>query len=301
MPALSQSTAPRTLPLESPDIRSFSALASLKASQQLGRRLRVNVMSETSFFGLTAQGGHTAFLDCVDLMRKHPDLEVLVNSREPCDLLHSHSWGPFYISKGLAYRGRRVFTVHALPETAEGALPFMGPLTRPVVRAYLRAIYNFSEVVIAVAPATAESLRRLQVRSRIEILPNALRNERFYPSLELRQEGRALLGVTDGRPLIIGVGQMQPRKGISDFAEVARRVPEAQFVWVGGRPFGLFSAGIPELRRLVAHPPTNLRFSGPFELNQMPLVYNAADAMLFLSFQENCPMRRWRPQVVGFR
>jgi 1,2-diacylglycerol-3-alpha-glucose alpha-1,2-galactosyltransferase len=246
-------------------------------------------MSESSRFGLTAQGEHTAFLDCVDLMGRHPDLEIHVNSREPCDLLHSHSWGPFYLSKGLAYKGRRVFTVHALPETAEGALPFMGPVTRSAVRAYLKAIYNFSDVVIAVAPATAQSLRELHVRTRIEIIPNALREDRFFPSRDLRHEGRALLGVADDRPLVLGVGQLQPRKGIADFAEVARNLPEADFIWVGGRPFGAISAGLLELRRLRAHPPENLRFAGPFELTEMPRVYNAADAMLFPSFQENCP------------
>ncbi len=267
----------------------FSAFTPLKAAQRLGRKLSVNVMSESSRFGLTAQGEHTAFLDCVDLMGTHPDLDIHVNDRKPCDLLHSHSWGPFYLSKGLAYRGRRVFTAHALPETAEGALPLMGSATRPIVRAYLTAIYNFSDVVIAVGPAMAESLRKLRVRSRIEVLPNALRNDRFFPSRDLRREGRALLGVTDDRPLVLGVGQLQPRKGIADFVEVARSLQEAQFIWVGGRPFGIVSAGVPDIRRLMAHSPKNLRFAGSFELTKMPMVYNAADSLLFPSFQENCP------------
>ena len=267
----------------------MSAFTPLTAAQRLGRKLRVNVMSESSRFGMTAQGEHTAFLDCIDLMATHPDLEIHVNDRETCDLLHSHSWGPFYLLRGASYKRRRVFTVHALPETAEGALPLMNSATRPIVRAYLTAIYNFSDVVIAVGPATAESLRKLRVRSRIEVIPNALRKDRFFPSAELRKRGRMRVGVAENRPLILGVGQLQPRKGIADFAEVARRLPEAQFIWVGGRPFGAFSAGISEINRLITHPPTNLRFAGTFELTQMPMIYNAADCMLFPSFQENCP------------
>jgi 1,2-diacylglycerol-3-alpha-glucose alpha-1,2-galactosyltransferase len=267
----------------------MSAFTPLRAVQRLGRKLRVNVMSESLRFDMTAQGEHTAFLDCVELMAMHPDLDIHVNDRERCDLLHSHSWGPFYLLTGASYKGRRVFTVHALPETAEGALPLMNAATRPIVRAYLTAIYNFSDVVIAVGPATAESLRRLRVRSRIEVIPNALRGDRFFPSAELRERGRILLGVADSRPLILGVGQLQPRKGIADFAETALRTPEAQFIWVGGRPFGAFSAGISEIGRLMAHPPANLRFAGTFELTQMSMIYNAADCMLFPSFQENCP------------
>lgn len=256
-------------------------------------------MSESSRFEMTAQGEHTAFLDCVDLMATHPDLDIHVNDRETCDLLHSHSWGPFYLLTGASYRRRRVFTAHALPETAEGALPFLNSATRPIVRAYLTAIYNFSDVVIAVGPAAAESLRRLRVRSRIEVIPNAIRSDRFFPSAELGERGRALLGVADSQPLVLGVGQLQPRKGIADFAEVARRVPEAQFIWVGGRPFGALSAGISEIRRLMAHGPTNLRFAGAFELTQMPMVYNAGDCMLFPSFQENCPYAPMEAAACG--
>jgi 1,2-diacylglycerol-3-alpha-glucose alpha-1,2-galactosyltransferase len=165
----------------------------------------------------------------------------------------------------------------------------MGPATRPIVRAYLTAIYNFSDVVIAVGPAMAECLRKLRVRSPIEVLPNALRSDRFFPSRDLRREGRALLGVADDRPLVLGVGQLQPRKGIADFVEVARSLQEAQFIWVGGRPFGIVSAGIRDIRRLMAHSPKNLRFAGSFELTRMPMIYNAADSLLFPSFQENCP------------
>src|ERR1700730_4791936 len=245
------------------EARSFTPL---RSSQRLGRRLKVNVMSETSRFGVTAQGGHPAFLDCVDLMRSHPDLEIHVNSRNPCDLLHSHSWGPFYVSKGFAYRSRRILTVHALPETAEGALPLMGPATRPIVRAYMRAIYNFADLVIAVAPASVPSLRALGVHSRIEVVPKALRHERFFPSSEHRRRGRALLEIPDERPVVIGVGQLQPRKGISDFVETALRLPNTQFIWIGGRPFGLASAGIFELRRLKTRPPGNVRFACPFDL-----------------------------------
>jgi hypothetical protein len=85
--------------------------------QREGRRLKVNIMSETSFWGATGQGGHTGFLDCVDLMREHPDLEVMVNSYTACDVLHCHSWGPYYFVRGLGYRGRRVHTAHAIPFT----------------------------------------------------------------------------------------------------------------------------------------------------------------------------------------
>ena len=265
----------------------------------MGRKIRVNVMSETSFWGLENQGGHTGFLDCVNLMATHPDLEVCVNSNEPCDVLHSHSWGPAYFLRGGRHlSGRRVFTAHVVPETAEGALPLMN-LARPIVRAYMKMLYNYSDTVIAVAPWMARLIAALGVESPIETIPNPLRSDRFFESKDLRREGRQLLGISDQRPVILGVGQIQPRKGIPDFAEVARATPDAQFVWVGGRPFGMMSAGIMDLHRLSSNPPPNLKFAGMFDLTLMPRIYNAADVFLFPSFQENCPYAPMEAAACG--
>jgi 1,2-diacylglycerol-3-alpha-glucose alpha-1,2-galactosyltransferase len=262
---------------------------SLRFCRERGRRLRVNIISESTFLGLTGQGEHTGFLECIELMRLHPDLQVAVNSRDRCDVLHAHSYGPYYIYQGMRHRGRRIFTAHVIPESAEGALPFMGPVTRAMVRRYLKWIYDFSDAVIAVAPETAASIRRLGVRSPVHVVRNAIRTERFFPSADLRIQGRALLGLDREAAVVLGVGQIQPRKGISDFAEVARALPDIRFVWVGGRPFGLVSAGVRALNRLVATAPPNLRFTGMIDPDCMPKIYNAADLMLFPSHQENCP------------
>jgi 1,2-diacylglycerol-3-alpha-glucose alpha-1,2-galactosyltransferase len=247
------------------------------------------VLSETALLGLEHQGGHTGFLDCVELMSRHPDLEIEVNSRTPADVLHAHSWGPLYLWRGIGLAKRRIFTAHVLPETAEGAMPF-AKIGAPLIHRYLKLVYGYSDVVVAVAPRMATRLREsLGVRGLIRTIPNPLRSDRFRPSPALREEGRRLLGITSDRPMVLGVGQLQPRKGIPDFAKVAWGTPEADFIWVGGRPFGMFSAGIAELRRLKANQPPNMRFAGMFPLDRMPAIYNAADVFLFPSLQENCP------------
>jgi 1,2-diacylglycerol-3-alpha-glucose alpha-1,2-galactosyltransferase len=144
-------------------------------------------------------------------------------------------------------------------------------------------------VVVSVGPHETEALRALGVRSRIETVPNPIRADRFHPSPRLRAEGRRLLGLVDDRPVVLGVGQIQPRKGITSFAAVAARFPDVAFVWVGGRPFGLATAGRAALDRLVREAPPNLTFAGLHALERMPAVHNAADVFLFPSFQENGP------------
>lgn len=261
----------------------------LRFNLEKQRRIKVNIFSETGLFALEHQGGHTAFLDCCDVMANHPGLEVVVNAREACDVLHSHSWGPLFFAWGARrWAGRRVFTAHVVPETAIGSFP-CAKIAQPFTRSYVRAVCNFSDAVVAVAPRAAEVLRNLGVASPVSMVPNPIRADRFNATPILRAAGRRLLRLTDNRAVVLGVGQLQPRKGVADFASVAASCPEAHFIWVGGRPFGVVSADYFGMNRLVRSPPANLTFAGTVAFEQMPAIYNAADVMLFPSFQENCP------------
>ena len=46
---------------------------------------------------------------------------------------------------------------------------------------------------------------------------------------------------------VVGVGQVQHRKGVHDFVKTARKLPNVQFIWAGGFSFGKID-GYKELR-----------------------------------------------------
>lgn len=250
--------------------------------------LRVHVVSETPYV-MKGQGVHTAFVDCVDLLREEGDVEVVVNEEGWGTVMHAHTYGPYFFWKARRYRGRRVFTVHVIPDSARGSLPF-SKLLMPFVRWYLRKVYSYADVCIAISPTVESAIRELGVRTRVVRLVNPISAERFAPSAERRAAGRRLLGLDDQEFLVLGVGQIEGRKGVDAFIETAAACRDLSFVWVGGRPFGFLTEGIRRLNRKMASATANLRFAGPFELEQMPLIYAAADVLLFPSFQENCPL-----------
>lgn len=235
------------------------------------------------------EGVRTAFLNSVALLKEREDIEVFVNSKQKCDVIYSHTYGPYYLYKALSYRGRRVITAHVIPDSAKGSLAFYKVL-KPLINQYFKSVYNFADLVIAVSPMVKESLRELGVKTRIEILPNPLPRERFYPSEKLREIGRRRLGLSKSNKVILGVGQIQPRKGIETFVNVARKLPQYKFIWVGGQLLSYLTDRSFELRRLIKRAPENLRFAGIFPLQEMPSIYNAADIFLFPSYQENCSM-----------
>ncbi len=252
------------------------------------KKPRIHVLSETEFV-IKGQGVHTAFVDCVDLLRLNSDVEVVVNGQGWGDVLHAHTYGPYYFWKGRRYPGRRVYTVHVIPDSIKGSLPCWN-FFMPFVRWYFRLVYSYADVCIAISPMVESAIRELKADTRIVRINNPIPVDKFAPSPELRAPGRKLLGLSDKAFVVLGVGQLEGRKGVEDFLDIAEAFPELTFVWVGGRPFGLMTEGIAKLNKRITAAGDHVKFPGLFKLEDMPAIYNAADLLLFPSYQENCPL-----------
>ena len=250
--------------------------------------MKIHVVSETQFV-MKGQGVHTAFIDHVKLLKEKNDVEVIINGQGRGDIFHSHTYGPYYFWKGRRYKGRRVLTVHVIPDSIKGSIP-MWKLFLPFARWYFKRVYNYADVCIAISPMVEQVIKNLGVKSRIVRIYNPIDVDNWKRTSEKRIAGRKLLGVSDNDFVILGVGQLQSRKGVEDFLEVAESIPNAKFVWIGGRPFGLLNERSNKINHLIAKASNHIKFTGMLDLNDMPLVYSAGDCLLFPSYQENCPL-----------
>jgi len=238
---------------------------------------------------MQGEGVNTAFVECAELLQERKDVEVLINGQGHGDVMHSHTYGPYFFLKGLFYPKRKVLTVHVIPDSIKGSLPFARQLM-PFVRWYFRQVYSFADVLIAISPMVEESIRELGVTTRIVQMANPLQREKWQRTEALRKKGREILNVKDGEFCVLDVGQLQQRKGPEDFIEIGKKLPHIQFRWIGGRPFGAMTEGIKQLDKKIAEAPSNIKFAGLFSLEEMPALYAAADAFIFLSHQENSPL-----------
>jgi 1,2-diacylglycerol-3-alpha-glucose alpha-1,2-galactosyltransferase len=249
--------------------------------------LTVNLLSESE--GFEAQGVHTAFVDMVAALKSRKDVNVLTNSREVCSLLHAHTFGPLYWMRRGPYRGRRIMTAHVVPGSFIGSLA-LAKYWAPISDWYLKFSYNSADLVLCVAPQVKRDLEKIGVSTRMEVLTNPVNGDRFFPSSRARIQGRRLLKLAPKDKVCLCVGQIQPRKGVAEFIEAARRLPEFKFVWLGGRPFKRLTADFDALNQKMAAAPKNVIFAGVFKLDAMASLYNAADLFFFPSYQENCAL-----------
>jgi len=251
--------------------------------------MKIHVISETVFH-IKGNGVHTAFVDHVDLLKSKGDIEVIVNNEKGRgDIFHSHTYGPYYFMKGFRYKHKRVLTTHVIPDSIKGSLP-MWRLWMPFVKWYFKQVYSYADVCIAISPRVHEAILEIGAKTNIVNINNPIPLEKWQRTDEKRKKGRALLGINEDAFVVLGVGQLQARKGVEDFVDVSEQVPEAEFVWVGGRPFKMMTEGISRIDERIAHAKPNMHFAGMHDLDTMPLVYAAADLMLFPSYQENCPL-----------
>lgn len=160
----------------------------------------------------------------------------------------------------------------------------------PFVNWYFKKVYSYADVCLAISPMVEEAIRSTGAETEIIRLPNPIDVQKWKRTPERRAKGRELLGLTDEDFVCLGVGQLQARKGVEDFIDVAAEIKDARFVWVGGRPMKMMTEGINRIDSRIASAPKNVQFTGMLDLEQMPYMYAAADVMLFPSYQENCPL-----------
>ena len=141
--------------------------------------------------------------------------------------------------------------------------------------------------------------RALGVKTKIVKIYNPVLMSKWKRTEENRQKGREFLKLSGDKKVVLGVGQLQSRKGVEDFLDIAEALPEATFVWVGGRPFGKLTEGINRINNRIKEASAHIHFAGLVDLEDMPAIYAAADMLLFTSYQENCPLAPLEAAACG--
>ena len=97
-------------------------------------------------------------------------------------------------------------------------------------------------------------------------------------------------GIDKDQFVVLCAGQLQVRKGIFEFIEIAKTMPEVQFIWAGGFSFGNITSGYKEVKEVLENPPANVKFTGIVDREVMNELYNIANVLFLPSYSELFPM-----------
>ena len=207
------------------------------------------------------------------------------NAMAICDIVHAHTFGPIALFLVLVHKvcGKAV-VIHAHTTPQDMVNSYTGAnFFRICLQGYLHFYYNLADICIAPSVYTKKILQNaLRVKRRIAVLSNGIDVNSCKCNEERSLAFKEEFGLDD-RPIVLSVGLAFLRKGIGDFAAVARKLPNFQFVWVGRIlkwPFLPRAA-----RRVLTNAPKNVLFT-----DRVKSICNALSAtrvFLFPSYEEN--------------
>jgi hypothetical protein len=145
---------------------------------------------------------------------------------------------------------------------------------------------------VVVNPIFIKELIQLGIpENRIKYIPNYVSKQKFYAyDDEKRNAVREKYGISKDDFVVIGVGQVQMRKGVVDFVEVAKQCEQVKFLWCGGFSFGAITDGYHELKEVMENHPQNVKFLGIIPREEMNDIYNVCDVLFMPSYNELFPM-----------
>ena len=249
-----------------------------------------------------AQGVGSAYVELIHLLTKYGNHEITFSRHglSQCDVLHCHTLDPVSFLYMKRSKKPTVASVHFVPETMKGSLRLPKPIQQ-MFNAYMLSFYRSADYLHIVHPDTAKVLENYGIsKDRIFCIPNVVAADGFMKiSGAQRAELRKKLGYRKNDFIVTGSGQLQTKKGILTFADVARKLPDVKFVWAGGFSFGALSDGHAELKSLLKNPPDNLFFTGIIPRQEVCELLNAADVFFLPSFHEQFSMSILEAAATG--
>lgn len=242
------------------------------------------VQISESEFTVQGHGVHTAFVETVRGLKKC-GLQVLVNKDEPADIRHIHTVGTYALKQLLFRDGKKVVSAHIVPDSLVGSLRG-ARLWKGAAKAYLKFFYNKADAVIAVSDETKQALLDMGVKKPVVVIYNMIDTSLYEATEKQRASARKALGFSDKDWVVVSNGQVQPRKRVDTFINLARALPDTKFVWVGGIPFKGAAANYEQMKRLMKTAPTNVQFTGVVKLEEVKKYFHAADVFVMPSDQE---------------
>lgn len=264
-------------------------------------KLTINMLSKAD--SVEGQGVGSAYIEQVNLIKEELSeyFDVRINSKKRADIVHVHSVNPSFYFRFKKKNGIRVMYCHFLPETLVGSIK-LPKLFFNIYCKYVMSFYKKAEYLVVVNPIFIKDLVKLGVKEEhIKYIPNYVSKNQFYElPMENKIELKKVYGISTDKFVVLGCGQVQTRKGVMDFVEIAKQNPDIEFVWAGGFSFKTITDGYNELKKVYENPPCpNLHFIGIIPRIKMNEVFNLADCLFMPSYNELFPMSILEAACVG--
>ncbi|MDR1193247.1 MAG: glycosyltransferase [Peptococcaceae bacterium] len=175
-----------------------------------------------------------------------------------------------------------VFHAHSTEEDFRDS--FIGSnLVSPLFKLWIKRCYGSADLIITPTPYSKRVLEGYGIKTPIRVVSNGVDLTFFNRAKGDRAAFRKKYGFGDDDKVILSVGLWIERKGILDFAELARQLPEYKFIWFGGANLQTVPTNV---RQAVRGKLPNLLFPGYIGREDLRDAYRGCDLFLFPTYEE---------------
>ena len=215
------------------------------------------------------------------------NIEYTLDPKDDYDILHINTWflKSYLMARKAKRKGKKiVYHAHSTEEDYKNGF-ILAKQTSKFVKWWLIKCYSLGDVIITPTPYSKKLLEGYKglENKKIYAISNGVELDFFHKDKKYGEEFRKKYGYTKDDKVIVGIGLYIERKGIVDFVELAKRMPEYKFIWFGYSP--LVAATSP-VRKAVNTKLDNLIFAGYVERDMIRAALNGCNLYLFPTFEE---------------
>ena len=212
-------------------------------------------------------------------------VDFTLDPKDDYDIVHINTLGlrSHHLARKAKKAGKRVvYHAHSTEEDFRNSFIFSNALSG-LVKKWLCSCYRSGDVIVTPTEYSKRLISGYGITNPIYPVSNGIDLAKYEPAPGDREAFRSRMGFSDSDKVIIAVGLYFERKGILDFVQMAKDMPDYKFVWFGKTP--LYS--VPhKIRKAVRTKLPNLIFAGYVQPDELKQAYVGCDAYIFPTHEE---------------
>lgn len=215
------------------------------------------------------------------------NVSYTINKHDDYDILHINTYfiKSYFIAKRAKRRGKKVvYHAHSTEEDYKNGFIF-AKQTSKFFKWWIVECYRLGDCLVTPTEYSKKlisSYKHLE-NKKIYAISNGIDLNLFNKNRESGEKFREKYNIKKEDKVIIGIGLYIERKGIIDFVELAKRLPEYKFIWFGYSPL---AAATKNVRDAVNTKLDNLFFAGYVEQNEIHEALCGCDLYIFPTLEE---------------
>lgn len=209
----------------------------------------------------------------------------VVDSVDKADVVHINTVLPksFKLARELKKKGvPLVYHAHSTREDFRNS--YIGAnAVSGLFKQWLIKCYTQGDVIVTPSVYSKRLLEGYGIKKEIFAISNGIDLDDYQRDEQAGKEFRKKYGFSEDDKIIMSAGLLMKRKGVHDFAEIARRLPQYKFIWFGTADLRLVGK---EVRNAVRNAPKNLTFAGYVQKPVLQTALSGSDLFLFPSYEE---------------